>query len=122
MIKPLVLILSMTLATAVMAEGPSCSAAATEKKLAGAARTSFLKKCERDATATCQTSSMEKKLSGAAKTSFEKKCVTDSVGGEVAAKATCVAASREKKLSGAAKTSFETKCVKDAMGESKPVS
>lgn len=86
MIKPLVLILSMTLATAAIAEGPSCSAAATEKKLAGAAKTSFLTKCEKDAKATCETSSKEKKLSGAAKTSFEKKCVTDAVGGEMAAK------------------------------------
>ena len=122
MIKPLVLIFFMALATAVSAEGPSCSASATEKKLAGAAKTSYLKKCQTDATATCQASSTEKKLSGAAKTSFEKKCVKHSVGGEMAAKATCVAASKEKKLSGAAKTSFETRCVEDAMGELKPVS
>ena len=57
---------------------------------------------------------MEKKLSGAAKTSFETKCVKDAVGGETSAKAACEAASKEKKLSGAAKTSFETKCIKDA--------
>ena len=61
-----------------------------------------------------------KKLSGAAKTSFEKKCIADAGDGEMAAKATCEAASKEKKLSGAAKTSFEQKCVKDAMGEVKP--
>ena len=120
MIKQFVAVLSMTLATAAMAEGPTCNAAATEKKLAGAAKTSFLTKCEKDAKATCEAASMEKKLSGAAKTSFEKKCITDAVGGEKDAKAACEAASKEKKLSGAAKTSFETKCIKDA--EAKPAS
>jgi len=80
MIKQLALILSLTLATAAMAEGPTCNAAATEKKLSGAAKTAFLKKCEKDATAACQAASKEKKLSGAAKSSFEKKCIKDAVG------------------------------------------
>lgn len=62
------------------AEGPSCNAAAAEKKLAGAAKTSFLKKCQKDAAATCDTAAAEKKLSGAAKTSFTKKCNRDAVG------------------------------------------
>jgi hypothetical protein len=110
MIRPLVLVLSMTLATAAMAEGPSCSAAVAEKKLAGAAKTSFMTKCEKDAKATCEAASKDKKLAGAAKTSFETKCVKDAVG-EPDAKAMCEAASKEKKLSGAAKTSFETKCI-----------
>lgn len=57
-----------------------CSAAAKEKKLAGAAKTSFLQKCEKDAKAACEAASKEKKLSGAAKNSFEKKCVKDAVG------------------------------------------
>ena len=80
MIKPIFLVLSMTLVTAAMAAEPSCSAAATEKKLAGAAKNSFLSKCEKDAKATCDAASKEKKLAGAAKTSFEKKCVKDAVG------------------------------------------
>ena len=122
MIKPLALALSMTLASAAMAEGPSCSDVAAEKKLAGAAKTSYLTKCEKDAKATCEAASKDKKLAGAAKTSFEKKCVTDAVGGELAAKATCEAASKEKRLSGAAKTTFEQKCVKDATAEAKPAS
>ncbi|MGV3728308.1 PsiF family protein [Hydrogenophaga sp.] len=58
----------------------SCNAAATEKKLAGAAKTSFLKKCQKDAAATCDTAAAEKKLAGAAKTSFTKKCNRDAVG------------------------------------------
>jgi hypothetical protein len=37
-------------------------------------------KCERDAKTTCEADSKEKKLAGAAKTSHMKKCVTDAVG------------------------------------------
>jgi psiF repeat len=59
---------------------PSCASEATDKKLAGAAKNSFMKKCETDATAACDAAATDKKLSGAAKTSFTKKCVTDSVG------------------------------------------
>jgi hypothetical protein len=64
------------------AQGPggSCKAQAESKKLAGAALTSFMTKCEKDATARCETSASEKKLAGAAKTSFTKKCVSDAVG------------------------------------------
>ena len=80
MIKPLALVLSMTLATAAMAQGQSCNAAATEKKLAGAAKTSFLTKCKKEARAKCEAASKEKNLSGAAMSSFETKCVKDAVG------------------------------------------
>ena len=62
------------------AAGPTCTAAAAEKKLSGAAKTSFLKKCEKDAGASCDAQAAEKKLAGAAKTSFTKKCVKDAVG------------------------------------------
>ena len=41
---------------------------------------SFMKKCETDAQKTCDASAAEKKLAGAAKASFTKKCVTDSLG------------------------------------------
>lgn len=80
MFKHLACLLALTVSAAAWAEGPTCNAAAAEKKLAGAAKTSFLKKCEKDATATCEAASKEKKLHGAAKTSFEKKCVRDAVG------------------------------------------
>ena len=80
MIKSLALILSLSFATATMAADMTCNASATEKKLAGAAKTSFLKKCTADATTACQAASKEKKLAGAAKTSFEKKCVKVAVG------------------------------------------
>ena len=62
------------------AQGASCSAQSAEKKLAGAAKTSFMKKCETDATAACDKQAADKKLAGAAKTSFTKKCVSDAVG------------------------------------------
>lgn len=58
----------------------SCKATASEKKLAGAALNSFMKKCQTDAQASCGTQAGDKKLAGAAKTSFTKKCVRDAVG------------------------------------------
>ena len=58
----------------------SCTATAQEKKLAGAAMSSFMKKCEADARSSCDAKAQEKKLAGAAKDSFSKKCVTDAVG------------------------------------------
>jgi hypothetical protein len=63
-----------------MAQTASCKATSTEKKLAGAAQTSFMKKCETDAKTTCDKQATDKKLAGAAKTSFTKKCVSDAVG------------------------------------------
>jgi hypothetical protein len=62
------------------AAGQSCQAQADAKKLAGAALTSFMKKCESDAQAACDKQAADKKLSGAAKDSFTKKCVKDATG------------------------------------------
>ena len=67
------------------ATNADCEAKAGEKKLAGAAKTSFLKKCEADAGAApaaaanpaCEKSAADKKLAGAAKTSHIKKCMAD---------------------------------------------
>jgi hypothetical protein len=67
-------------AFAAQAQGQSCHSAAAEKKLAGAAKNSFVKKCEKDATAVCESAAADKKLAGAAKTSFTRKCVKDAVG------------------------------------------
>ena len=65
-----------------MKAGGTCDAQAAEKKLAGAAKTSFLKKCEADSggmagSAACEKSASDKKLAGAAKTSHIKKCMAD---------------------------------------------
>ena len=58
----------------------SCKAQASDKELAGAALTSFMKKCDSDAASMCNTQAADKKLSGAAKDSFTKKCVKDATG------------------------------------------
>ena len=75
------------LAGSAYAANAGCEAQATEKKLAGAAKTSFLKKCEREAGAgagaaatvspACAKSAADKKLAGAAKASHIKKCMAD---------------------------------------------
>jgi hypothetical protein len=70
---------SLVSATA-WAEGPTCTSQSTEKHLSGAAKTSFMKKCQTDMTTACTTTATEKSLAGAAKNSFMKKCVKDAVG------------------------------------------
>ena len=42
--------------------------------------TSFMKKCQADASKTCETDGKTQNLKGAAKTSHMKKCVSDAVG------------------------------------------
>ena len=62
----------------------SCQAQAAEKKLSGAAKNSFVEKCQKDAAAAakaaCESQAAEKKLAGAAKNSFLKKCEKDAAG------------------------------------------
>ena len=69
-------------ATPALAANAACESAAKEKKLAGAAYNSFMKKCEADAggAAACDKMADDKKLAGAARTSFTKKCVADAGG------------------------------------------
>ena len=79
------LIASVTLAllsTLAHAGNAACDAKAAEKKLAGAAKNSFMKKCQADAgvlpeNAECAAKAKDKKLAGAAKNSFMKKCTAD---------------------------------------------
>lgn len=75
-------LLGMFTANIAFAADATCDAKAAEKKLAGAAKTSFLKKCEKDTKAadaqkSCDAKAADKKLAGAAKNSFVKKCVAD---------------------------------------------
>ena len=73
------------------AAGASCDAKAVDKNgkaLAGAAKNSFVKKCEKDAKAAsapaCAAKAIDKNgkaLAGAAKTSFVKKCEADAAKG-----------------------------------------
>ncbi len=75
-----VALLALTTSTFALADN-TCAARAAEKKLAGAAKNSFMKKCEADAKgpadASCEARAKEKKLAGAARHSFVKKCVAD---------------------------------------------
>ncbi len=78
-----VAIATLTLfAGSAFAANADCEAKAGEKKLAGAAKTSFIKKCEKDAGgAACEAKAVDKNgkaLAGAAKTSNMKKCMADS--------------------------------------------
>ena len=66
--------------TPVAMPGMTCKAQAADKKLAGAAMNSFMKKCQTDASKACDTESKTQSLRGAAKTSHMQKCVGDAVG------------------------------------------
>ena len=76
-----------------------------------------------DAQAKCEAQAAEKKLAGAAKNSFVKKCVTDAGGTPAAAPAkapdpaeVCEKSAADKKLAGAAKNAHIKKCVEEAKG------
>jgi len=68
------LILAIAGAPTIAFAEDACMTQSMDKKLAGAAKTSFLKKCETD---TCKAQADEKKLHGAAANSFITKCVKD---------------------------------------------
>jgi hypothetical protein len=87
-ISTLAIVVCGLLAAPAFAAG-DCAAQAAEKKLAGAAKNSFVKKCEKNAGAAapkaaaspaCEKSAADKKLAGAAKTSHIKKCMADAKG------------------------------------------
>ena len=58
----------------------TCKAQSAAKKLHGAAETSFMTKCQKDAKVKCDVDAKAKNLHGAAETSFTKKCVKDATG------------------------------------------
>jgi hypothetical protein len=60
----------------------SCEMKAAEKKIYGAAKNSFVKKCEKDARAVCEKDDISKKTSGAAKEAHIKKCVNDALAAQ----------------------------------------
>ena len=78
MIKSVLLaafVATFTLGTAIAQESCETKAVGKDgKALAGAAKTSFMKKCMADSCATKAVSQDGKPLAGAAKTSFIKKC------------------------------------------------
>jgi hypothetical protein len=73
-------VLVSSFAASAYAQGPTCKAQADEQKFTGAARKTFMDKCEKDANKSCGIAATEKKLKAAARTAFTKKCVTDSLG------------------------------------------
>lgn len=98
--------------------GADCAAKAAEKKLAGAAKASFEKKCVADAapaaSAACEKSAADKKLAGAAKASHIKKCLADETAmakPAATASAPLAAATPEKKMTQQEKMKV---CNKDA--------
>ncbi|MGB8931896.1 MAG: hypothetical protein WCC48_11675 [Anaeromyxobacteraceae bacterium] len=66
------------------------------------------------ADANCDATAAAKKLSGAAKASFLKKCNADAGGGAAASCAAKAVDKNGKALAGAARASFIKKCEKDA--------
>ncbi|OZA21726.1 MAG: hypothetical protein B7X93_13590 [Hydrogenophilales bacterium 17-61-9] len=99
--KLIALLATLILSSPAFAADNACMTQAAEKKLSGAAQTSFVRKCVVDG---CEATSQEKKLAGAAKNSFTKKCLADGLI------LYCEKQATGKKLSGAAKTSFMKKC------------
>lgn len=82
MMKFVLAIVAVLVASQAAFADSTCDTRASEKKLAGAAKTSFLKKCEKDARLEaaqqdCTAKAADKKLKGAAKNSFTTKCVKD---------------------------------------------
>ena len=80
MLKIFSITLLAAFSVSAFAQDQSCTAVATEKRLAGAAKNSFMKKCETEAQAKCEAVATEKKLAGAAKSGSVKKCTKDAVG------------------------------------------
>ena len=101
-VKKLIAILgAMILSMPAFAADNACMTQAAEKRLSGAAQTSFIRKCVVDG---CEATSLEKNLVGAAKNSFTTKCVADGL------QPYCEKQAAGKKLAGAAKKSFLKKC------------
>lgn len=97
----LLALFSALLMQPVFAADSACLATAAERKLSGAAKNSFVRKCVRDA---CDAEAASRKLAGAAKSSFGKKCVADGL------QPFCEEQASARKLAGAARTSFLNKC------------
>jgi hypothetical protein len=92
--KKLSLILALGIVTVAFrpqATQKTCDEMAADKHLSGAAKTSFVKKCEKDqkvaeAKSQCDAQAAQKNLHGAAQTSFTKKCIADATAGAGAKK------------------------------------
>jgi hypothetical protein len=72
-----------------------------------------------DATVTCEKSASDRKLAGAARASHIKKCVADA-GTAASANPACEKSASDKKLAGAARTSHIKKCTADMAAKKAP--
>jgi hypothetical protein len=79
--KPVVVTIAACCMMATNALADTCKSQSDAKNLHGAAETSFLTKCQKDAKAKCDSDSNAKVLHGAAAASFKTKCVKDATGG-----------------------------------------
>lgn len=75
--KKFIALLLIAFASISHAADSACMTAAKDKKLAGAAQKSFVKKCEAEAKTKCEAAASDKKLAGAAKASNVKKCIQE---------------------------------------------
>lgn len=78
--KKLIALLLVAFSTGAVYAADDCAARTAEKKLAGAAKNSFIQKCVKtdgaaDKATQCEKAAADKKLAGAAKNSFVQKCV-----------------------------------------------
>ncbi len=79
--KPVLVAIASCCLMATNGLADTCKSQSDAKNLHGAAQTSFLTKCQKDAKAKCDSDSNAKGLHGAAATSFKTKCVKDATGG-----------------------------------------
>lgn len=79
--KKMILVLSTFVAMNAAFADDACTTAAADKKLNGAAKNSFIKKCQKDsegsARAMCEKDDVSQRTSGAAKEAHIKKCMKD---------------------------------------------
>jgi hypothetical protein len=123
--RNLIVVAIASLFVANTAFAASCADQAAEKKLAGAAKNSFMTKCEKDtaaaapAASSCEEKAIDKNgkpLAGAAKAASIKKCEADAAPAAAAAPS-CESKAIDKNgkpLAGAAKAASIKKCEADA--------
>lgn len=117
----MLVITSLFVGNSALAADASCDAQASDRKLAGAAKTNFVGKCNltaASAVTSCEGQATTKKLAGAAKTGFIRKCYEGSQV-PVPKGIYCESVANEKRLKASAKTSFIKQCIKGGVVEKK---
>jgi hypothetical protein len=113
----ILVVISLFVGNSTLAAEVTCDTQANEKKMTGAAKTNFVKKCNLTATSavtSCEGQATSKKLTGASKTSFIRKCYEGSQV-PVPKDIYCKSVADEKRLKDLSKTAFVKKCIKGGM-------